>query len=437
MSAPLRKISLLLLFALAFFLGAYFFFYRGGYDSPSSDAVSFDSVIAPLSVHISFTEKPEFHSGMLLVDAAHRNDFTKEEVSSLLSRVSSRGHAIEFMGGDVSFGSFRRLDPDQKLRLMEEGLRQADSLVVVLPDETYTRQEVDLVAEFVRKGGRLLLMADPTRFNDINSLSKRFGITFRPDYLYNTVDYDLNFRNIFINNFRPDAITQGLRQIALYTAGSVTSSSPGLAYADANTRSSIVERIEPLYPMVKGEDGRVLAVYDMTFLVPPQNSILDNDRLIANIADYLTAGDRRFALGDFPHFFRGDVDILLGRSSMFDAGTEMKALLGQFQVGSDIEGVEDINRDTVFLGLYEDAPAVAQYLEIAGIRLDASLRTPFTPAIARENTGFTLLHSGQDRNVLVILGDSESAVAEILGKLQSGDFRTGLIGESIGVYRTP
>ena len=194
--------------------------------------------------------------------------------------------------------------------------------------------------------------------------------------MFNSVDYDINFQNIFIQDFRPDEITEGLGRIALYTAGSVKSSSPGLAYTDANTRSSIgvVEKVEPHYPIAKGGDGRVLAIYDLTFMVPPQNSILDNDRLIANIADYLTSSERKFDLDDFPFFFQDEVDILLGRSSLFDEGTEMKDLLSDFQIGSEIVGTENITQDTVFLGLYEDASDVAQYLEIAGIRIDDSVR---------------------------------------------------------------
>ena len=439
MSAPLLKISFLLLVpvvALAFFLGAYFFFYRGGYDAPPTVSVPYKNVLPPVSSHIIFTEIPEQHPGLLLVDGGHRNDFSRAEVSSLLNRVAARGHDIQFIGEESSFGGFRGLDEGTRFSLLHEKLRQADSLAVIVPDDPYTTEEANLVEQFVEKGGRLLMIADPTRDHQINSLSERFGMTFQQDYLYNPVDYDLNFSNIFVNNFRADDLTQGLRQIALYTAGSVKSSSPWLAHTDVNTRSSIVERIEPFYPMVKGVDGRVLAVHDLTFMVPPQDSILDNDQLIANIADYLTASERRFDLADFPYFFSSDIDILLGRSSLFDAGTVIKASLGVFQIGSNIVGVEDITKDTVYLGLYEDASEVAHYLEIAGIRVDNSLRTPFTPNIDQEGTAFMLLHSNPERNFLVILGDSQATVADMLTRLDTGTFRSGLVSDHVGVYRT-
>lgn len=52
---------------------------------------------------------------------------------------------------------------------------------------------------------------------------------------------------------------------------------------------------------------------DLTFMVPPQNSILDNNRLIADIAEFLASSDRGFELSDFPYFFDGAADIVLGR----------------------------------------------------------------------------------------------------------------------------
>ena len=441
MSVPLRKIGILLvlpLFALAFFLGAYFFFYRGGYDAPQTVEIPFDNIVAPASSHSTFTEVPQLRHGMLLVDGGHSNHFSKGEVSSLLARISDRGYDIEFIGGEPDFfGSFRPLDPSERHNLLEEMLQKANSLAVILPHDPFSRKEVDLVERFVAKGGRLLLVSDPTRNGEINSLADRFGMNFQPDYLFNTLDYDINFQNIFIQDFRPDEITEGLGRIALYTAGSIKSPSPGLAYTDANTRSSIVEGVELHYPIAKGNDGRVLAIYDLTFMIPPQNSILDNDRLIANIADYLTGSERLFELVDFPFFFQDEVDILLGRSSLFNEGTEFKALLSDFQIGSEIVGAEDITQDTVFLGLYDDAPDVAQYLGIAGIQIDDSVRTPFTPAIDREGTAFILLHAAADRQVLVILGGSEAAVGDMVSRLGLGDFRPGLVGESLGVYRTP
>ncbi|MCH8186659.1 MAG: hypothetical protein IH862_11215, partial [Chloroflexi bacterium] len=187
-------------------------------------------------------------------------------------------------------------------------------------------------------------------------------------------------------------------------------------------------------PLVKGSDGHVLAVSDLTFMIPPQNSIMDNDRLISNIADFLTASDRRFDLVDFPHFFDSDIDILLGRASLVGVATELKSLLSTFQLRSEIRGVEDLRTDTIYVGLYEDSPNVVQYLDVAGIQVDGTLRTPFTPDITTDGTTIILLHRTQGRHVLVILGHSKGVLLDTISRLSSGTFRSGLVDDLLGVY---
>ena len=431
------RLLLVPLAALAFFLGAYFFFHRGDYDPPPTVDLALEGIAVPASSYSTFTEVPSIRRGTLLVDGVHGNDFTKGEISVLLSRVADRGYDIEFVGEAGRRGRFGSPGLRQRLPLLEETLRRADSFAVFVPDNPYTREEVDVVERYIGKGGKLLLIAEPSLNQEINSLAERFGIAFQPDYLWNMLEHDLNFQNIFIKNFRPDEVTKGLAQITLYVAGSIKSSGGSLAFTDGNTRSSIVERIEPFYPMVKTRDGLVLAISDLTFMVPPQNSVLDNDRLVSNIADYLTTSRRVFELADFPHFFKGDVDILLGRPDIFGLGTTLKRALADFQVDSEIRGVEDLARDTVFLGLYVDSADVTQYLEVAGIQVNGTLRTPFTPDITVGGTAMILLHRAQDRYVLVVLANSETSLSDMVKRLGSGQFRNGLVSELLGIYESP
>ena len=428
------RLLLVPLFALGFFLGAYFFFYRGGYDPPPTIAIPFEDIVAPSSSFSTFTEVAPIQSGLLLFDGTHRNGFFREEITALLARVADRGYAIEFTGETDVVGRFLLLHPQERLFLLEEKLRGADSFAVIIPGDSYFKEEVDIVERFVSKGGKLLLIADPTRSHDINSLAKRFGIAFRPDYLYNTTEYDINFQDIFVRSFLPDEITGGLSQIVLYTAGSIDSSGTGLAATDGNTRSSLTELTESFYPMVRGADGHVVAVSDLTFMVPPQNSIMDNNRLISNLADFLTVSDRRFELADFPHFFKEDVDILIGNPALVNVATDLKSLLSTLEVGSQIRGIEDLNVDTAFLGLYEDSAKVVQYLDVAGIQVGDTVRTPFTSELAKEGTAVVLLNRTKDRYVLVVLADSPRALADMVRRLRSGAFREGLVDDFVGVF---
>ncbi len=430
------------LFALGFFLGAYFFFYRdvGGYSPPELADIAFDEIVPLSAGHSRVAEVPLIQRGMFLVDGTHGNDFTKEEITTLVSRVAGRGYAVEVIGDPGFFGGFRTMDEKSRLDLLEKKLRLADSLTVVLPDEPYTREEVDLVERFVDKGGRLLLVADPTRFHQIDSLAERFGITFQPGYLYDPQDYDLNFQNIKVSDFREDQITRDLGSIAFYVTGALESTGPSLALTGPTTRSSMIDRTEnptTYSPLVRGSKHGVVAVGDLTFMVPPNSTILDNETLISNLADFLTAGEREFELADYPHFFQEEVDVLLGRSSLLDTAARLRENLSTFRIGSSIRGVEDVTKDTVYLGLYEDSSDVVQYLEVAGVHVDETLRIPFAPDIERKRTGMILLNTGMERHVLVVLADSQRTLDNTVDLLTSGFFREGLLGDLVGVYPNP
>ena len=430
------------LFALGFFLGAYFFFYRdvGGYSPPELADIAFDQIVPLSAGHSRVAEVPLIQRGMFLVDGTHGNDFTKEEIANLVSRVAGRGYTVEVIGDPGFFGGFGIMNERSRLNLLEEKLRLAGSMVVVLPAEAYTREEVDLVERFVDKGGRLLLVGDPTRFQDMDILAERFGISFQPGYLYDPIDYDLNFQNIKVSDFREDPITRDLGSVAFYVTGGLESTGPALALTSPTTRSFMIDKTQnptAYSPLVRGSQDGVVAVGDLTFMIPPRSTVLDNDTLISNLADFLTSGEREFELADYPHFFREEVEVLLGRSSLLDTAARLRENLSAFRIGSSIKAVEDVTKDTVYLGLYEDSSDVVQYLEVAGVHVDETLRLPFTPDIERERTGMILLHTGTERNVLVVLADSESTLDNTVDLLTLGFFRAGLLGDFVGVYPNP
>ncbi len=425
----LRKLALLALlpaFAVVAFGTAFFLFYRGGYDPPPQVEIPYEQINAPRLSPGAFVDSAaaQVKRGLLLVDAAHANAFQENEIFALSSRVARRGYDVEFLDSG---------------RLLEERLRRADSLLVILPRLAYSEAETALVERFVRKGGKLVLIGDPGRRHQINTLAAQFGVEFRPDYLYDVADYDLNFQNIIVRDFQPDELTVGLDAITLYTAGSIRSSGPGLAFAGAGAESSVVEISERLSPIAGGDSRNVLAIADFTFMVPPQNSLLDNDRLVSNIADFLTSSERGYDLADFPHFYEAGseagVDILLGRQSLWDAGIQMKNGLSNYEISSQIRGVEDLSRDTVFLGLYEDALPMSRYLQAAGVRIGDTLGTPFAPDLDPARTSITVLDQNQDRHVLMALADNPRTLAGAVDRLLFGEFRGDLVTDFVGVGR--
>ena len=417
--------------AAAFFFGASLFFYHGGYSPPSTAELNPEQFSLSTLSTGRFEDARSDRDGVFLIDNAHGNAFTETQIDALLAKVADRGYSIEFVGDrDARFSDFSRL------LALEERLTRASSYTTILPVTPFAIEEIDVLRRFVNKGGRILLIGDPARPSEINSVADQFGMVFQPGYLYNLVEHDLNFRNVIVRSFRQDQLTEGLEEIVVYTAGSIRSNGIPLAITDSNTFSSMVERTSPFTPIVRSSDGLVAAISDLTFLEPPQNNVVDNDRLISNIAEFLTTAPRRFDLTDFPHFLSGTVDILMGRSDLFEAGATMRDLLFDNSVAAGIGTLESAERDMVFVGLYDDAQEVAHYLNLAGVQvINETIRSLSMREVSTPGTALLSLYESAGRHVLVILADSDSDLDEILDQLDSGDFKNGLATGTFGIYK--
>ncbi len=415
------------------FAAAFLVFYRGNYAGPPSGQMEYvPPGVASANDGTQWTPSVgERSGGLVLLDTLHSNGFSSREILTLRTRIVAQGYDLELLG------NFARASEADRRAQFSERLREADSLVVITPLVAYSAGEVDLIEDFVRKGGKLVMVSDPGRRDQMNTLAQRFGVQFRPDYLFNQVENDQNYQNIFIRDFRPDELTAGLDTIVLFTAGSITSSGPGLAVVDARTESAVAENNGDLYVMARAADRNVLAISDFTFMIPPNDSTLDNDRLLSNIIDFATTSDRVFNLADFPHFYQtgpdDGVQILLGRPDLLGSGTKLKSGLEDYGISADIQGTEDVSRDTVFLGLHEDALQMRQYLQAAGVRVDDAVSMPFGLELDPDGTAVTVLDREGGRHVLILLGDTPATLNRAVTSLLSGGFRSNLVSEVTGV----
>ena len=439
MLVRLAIFALLPLFAAAAFLVAFFLFYRGGYDAPPTPDVPFEQIntsSVPSRVSVSLPAG-QLRQGLLVVDAQHGNSFTENELVNFAARVAERGFDVEFLGDFSPLEDPAQGQGEPRLPRLAEKLRRADSFAVILPQVAYTETEAALVERFVQKGGKLLLVSDPARPQSINALAKRFGVDFQADYLYNTVENDANFRRILIRDFQPDQLTAGLETITLDSAGTIQSPGGGLAFAGPGTKSSVLNTVGSLSPIAWGDSRNVLAIADFTFMVPVNDSLLDNGRLVSNIADYVTDSVREFHLSDFPYFYETGqnegVDILLGQPSLLNTGLQMKNSLAPYWLSSRVGSVEDVSRDSVFLGLFEDAPQVSQYLQVAGVRVDDTLGTAFAPELELDSTAVIVLDRSQSRDMLVILADTPQTLTGAVTRLFSGEFRRDLVSDFVAI----
>ena len=113
---------------------------------------------------------------------------------------------------------------------------------------------------------------------------------------------------------------------------------------------------------------------DLTFMSEPQNTEYDNDRLIANIAEFLSDAHRTYSVADFPFFFDGRVDLVYAGDPVLDSdllngGSSLQTLFANTGQELSIQAMESKAADTLFFGLYGKAEEVKPYLEAGQVTL--------------------------------------------------------------------
>ena len=219
----LIRIGIVLIGILVVVVGRGLFFYGGFYSAPPSEKPSYEQVVVPPAPSTEFSDVYEEGEGVILIDLAHDNAFDKEELNVLLLRLVSRGLTIKFLGVEDDLksellGKGEETEGDEEEELEEEPLGEeekpeeelppADAFIVVCPQSEFPKEEQETVDEFVNNGGKLLLIADPTKPSEINSLSLQFGLIFESDYLYNMKENESNYRNIFVAEFKENEVTK-------------------------------------------------------------------------------------------------------------------------------------------------------------------------------------------------------------------------------------
>jgi len=318
------RIAIVLAGIIIVVLGRGLFYYSGSYNPPPAEIPSYEQVAVPMTPSTEFSDVYEEGEGTILIDLAHYNDFNIEELNVLTLRLISRGLTTEFfktganlekelLGEEVVKEEEKEAEEeeaaeeevvDEEEEAEKEAAKEAEvvdeeetaeeeelpvGFIVVCPQKGFSKEEKETIDEFVINGGKLLLIADPTRRGKMNTLSLDFGLIFEPDCLYNMKEYETNFQNIFVTDFKESEITKGLNKVVFYRAGSISSADGGIAFGDENTVSSLVETKRKLSPIALANESKVLAIHDLTFMTEPHNGILDNNQLIANIADWLAS----------------------------------------------------------------------------------------------------------------------------------------------------
>ena len=444
--------------------GRLLWFHSGWYQPPEIPEIAESQIALPRPEYRPLADQPLKTGGLVVIDLSHNNNLEVDDLTPLWDRLTARAVTIETL--------------DDSSDSLETQLRGAIALLVIAPTSNYTAEERDLIADFVEDGGRLLLAADPTRpvppeqedeeepldlesiffpssaVPAINSLANAFGLVYFDDYLYNLVDNAGNYRNVKFTVLSDEhSLTQDLETIVFFAAHSLQTDGLSLVNADENTLSSLRSGETGLTAAALAANGRVLALGDVTALTPSFHTIADNDRFLSNIADWLAAASREWDLKDFPHLFRGPVDLVQVSEGSLDprliarSGT-LQELFQQSRLTLSLRAAADPDHDTLFVGTFDNVDLVQDYLATAGVAIvlaeadeeeeepQDTIEIEGLGTLGLEGTTLYVVDRSADRVVVVALAEDGEAAIQALERLTSVDFSGCVHGEGVTVCST-
>ncbi|MEX2029894.1 MAG: DUF4350 domain-containing protein [Anaerolineales bacterium] len=416
-------IAPIVLRSLWFYQGAY----ARGLPVSTPDYASFRQATPPLGSPVSTASDPSPTYGLVLLDWAHQNQFAVPELGSLASALANRGARVEVASLSYDFSALP----------LEERLKYADAYLVAAPTLEFTPAEVRAVARFVERGGRLVVISDPTRgstafdpfgfylgpsFGDVavaNGLLAPHGLVFSDDYLYNVHRNEGNFRNVFLESATEDPITAGVDSAAFYGARSITSlRGTVLLVGDDYTFSSKTDRGGELAAAATDPSGNVLALGDLTFLMPPYDEVASNARLVENVAGFLAGGGRLRNMEDFPYLFARPIAIVPTDDFPLTADHLRSLAAAQIVLGSLGQDVSLAlsgagATDQVVFALFDNPDAIRPYLD--GIPLvlpsesqDGKLTIPGLPPFDPTGVGVLLVSHNAGGTTLIVLAQNSA-----------------------------
>jgi len=450
-------------------VGRALWFYRGSYQPPDEIALpAFSEInIPPPPVEKARSlpeERPAPTSSVVLIDTAHSNRFDISELETLTRALSARGAAVQVLDSNAKFDGLG----------LEGRLKYVSAYVVVAPFESFTASEVESVRRFVARDGRLLVILDPTRSSSdpelfgsadnakggdvaaANQLLEPLDLAFSNDYLYDLVENEGNFRNVFFETFNESPLTKDLTTLTMYAARSVyTEAGTPLVLGAETVFSSTTDTGGGLSVAALSPNKGALALGDLTFLQPPYDNVTDNRQFIENLAVYLIAGDREVALEDLPFVFNGPVALVQSDDFSLQAETlaALQAVKSTFRAaGIELIFPEDppLDGDRLVLGLFEPDPDLEDYLAPLEITLpsddpDGLLHVPGFGTLNPAGIGVVGVTRNDEYTTLALLAEDEERLVTLLtgmssdlleGCLVQGAYALCKVGEGEGFGET-
>ncbi len=349
---------------------------------------------------------PATETGTVLIDDAHANRFTSDQLRPLIRALSAAGHDVEYADADESLTS---------------QLGEADAFLVIDPSQAYTPQDASAVEQFARTGGRVAVFGEPTRaqlstsafgntvsteHSRLGTLGSHLGIEFGTEYLYNLADNEGNFKRVFAAGSGDLA---PLNRAALYTATTVNASGGhAVLRTTAGTHRSGTSGVGS-YPVAVQRDS-VLAVGDATLLTSGKHTVADNEQFLGHVVSFLTTGNRTHALRAYPSFVDSAATVAYTDAPLIEPAQTVAATLGDAGATPTIRNGGSVPTDVL----------VTTYEGLAGVPTDTEIHVGESTVSVDGHTlpraSTSLVRAGGTVADVVFVGPDPSALREITGR---------------------
>lgn len=463
-----RKILIALVFFALPIIGRLLWFYQGVYlGNPKENYPSFEdnAVLLPeLSTPVPDNPTELNEKITILVDKSHRNLFTVAEIEPLFNDLILNGAEILIAETESDFESM---------------LRKSDALLIITPSYSFTSVEIEDVEEFVYRGGKLVVIADPTRSYEeyqenrekiviqTNQLLQPFLLSFNNDYIYNLSENEGNFRNVFVHPTGHSDLTRSLTSLVFYGSHSIGTSAESVIEGGQQTLSSLTDVGGNLPVAALDASGNVLIIGDLSFMTNPYYQVADNYKFIENITDFLIDSSRDRNFHDFPDIFTRDIGIILSEGITLDndllqviSDLQVRFAVNDYSVTILEESTDGF--DEIILGLYPPDEELETLTDAIGFYYseveptatssptpeedlaeeDTDIqpegpvnyfRVPEFGSIPAEGFGFLMTNNTRGKMQLLLLAENLENCINLLKLVENGSLDGCLVGKNIAV----
>ncbi len=310
---------------------------------------------------------------VILLDMSHGNYFSLSELGTFTDEMIKIGASLEIV------------DYNNDLPTM---LKYAAGYISIAPTSAFYQSELTAIHNFVDRGGRLMVISDPTRdvvsygssyssgtilgsqtgVDYANQLLYPYQIAFNNDYAYNLVENEGNFRNVISSPSMSADFKDTIRRVILYSTHSLRTNQNIILLGAEKTYSSLTDSGENLALAVVNKENTVLAIGDFTFMTVPYLQVADNQLLFYYLIQFISGGEIQRDLSDFPYVFGKNVTVLHSLDLELDNTllsnlAYLQSFYRNYGINIQLGDAESDNADLLIMGLTPPSKEILPYLE--------------------------------------------------------------------------